>query len=91
MKNLEAWANDWGMGFNAKKCYILSIKNKSQHFYSLNGHILQQVQNNPYQSIFESSFLCGTVSKALEKSKMAISVCNPASYAFMKSWSVTNS
>jgi hypothetical protein len=36
------------MRFNAKKCYILSIKNKSQHFYSLNGHILQQVQNNPY-------------------------------------------
>jgi hypothetical protein len=23
-------------------------KNKCQHFYSLNGHILQQVQNNPY-------------------------------------------
>jgi hypothetical protein len=35
--------------------------------------------------------LCGTVSKALEKSKMATSVCSPASYAFMKSWSVTNS
>ena len=30
------------------KCYILSIQNKSQHFYSLNGHILQQVQNNLY-------------------------------------------
>jgi hypothetical protein len=25
----------------------------------------------PYEFIFESSFLCGTVSKALEKSKMA--------------------
>ena len=43
----------------------------------------------PYESIFESNFLCGTVSKALEKSKMATLVCNPASYAFMKSWSVT--
>jgi hypothetical protein len=37
--------------------------------------------------------LCGTVSKALEKSnsKMATSVCSPALYTFMKSWSVTNS
>ena len=48
LKSLEAWANDWGMRFNAKKCYILSIKNKSQHFYSLIGYILQHVQNNPY-------------------------------------------
>ena len=48
LKNLEVWAENWGMRFNAKKCYILSIRNKSQRFYSLNGHILQQVQNNPY-------------------------------------------
>jgi hypothetical protein len=47
-KSLEACENDWGMRFNANKCYILSIKNKNQHFYSLNGHKLQQVQNNPY-------------------------------------------
>jgi hypothetical protein len=35
---------------NAKKCYILilSIKNKSQRYYNLSGHILQQVHNNPY-------------------------------------------
>ena len=32
----------------AKKCYILSIRNKSQRMYTLDGHILQQVQNNPY-------------------------------------------
>ena len=36
------------MRFNATKCYVLSIKSKSQHLYSLSGHILQQVQNNPY-------------------------------------------
>ncbi|XP_071158235.1 uncharacterized protein [Mytilus edulis] len=36
------------MRFNAKKCYILSIKNKSQKFYTLDGHILQQVKHNPY-------------------------------------------
>jgi hypothetical protein len=44
---IEAWTNDWGMIMRFK-CYILSIQNKSQHFYSLNGHILQQVQNNLY-------------------------------------------
>ena len=43
LKSLEFWAKDWGM-----RCYILSIKNRIQHFYNLNGHILQQVQNNPY-------------------------------------------
>ena len=34
LKNLEGWANAWGMRFNASKCYILSIKN-SNHFYQL--------------------------------------------------------
>ena len=29
-QKLEVWAKDWGMRFNTKKCYILSIKNKSQ-------------------------------------------------------------
>ena len=46
--NLEIWAKNWGMRFNAKKCYILSIRNKSQRMHTLDGHILQQVQNNPY-------------------------------------------
>ena len=32
----------------AKKCYIFSIRNKSQRMYTLDGHILQQAQNNPY-------------------------------------------
>ena len=48
LKNLEKWAEDWGMRFNAKKCYIMSIKNKSNKFYTLNNHVLEQVQNNPY-------------------------------------------
>ena len=38
LKNLETW----GMRFNAKKCYILSIKQKSSKLYSLNGHILEE-------------------------------------------------
>ena len=36
------------MRFNAKKCYIMSINNRSTHFYSVNNHILKQVEENPY-------------------------------------------
>ena len=36
------------MRFNAKKCYILSIRQKSSHFNQLDGEILQQVDSNPY-------------------------------------------
>ena len=48
LKNLEKWASDWGMRFNAKKCYILSMKKKSHHSYILNNQILEQVLSNPY-------------------------------------------
>ena len=48
LHNLEEWANRWGMKFNAKKCYILSINKRSTRFYELNKHILQEVDNNPY-------------------------------------------
>ena len=36
------------MRFNAKKCYILSMKKKSHHSYTLNNQILEQVPSNPY-------------------------------------------
>ena len=36
------------MKFNAKRCYIMSFKQKSTHFYQLDNHILEQVQTNPY-------------------------------------------
>ena len=51
LKSLEESATNWGMKFNATKCFLMSIhrsKSPSSHFYSLNNHILQQVQNNPY-------------------------------------------
>ena len=48
IKNLEEWANKWGMRFNAKKCYILSINKSSTRLYELNNHILQEVSDNPY-------------------------------------------
>jgi hypothetical protein len=36
------------MRFNATKCYIMSIKKKTHTFYQLGGHILEQVDSNPY-------------------------------------------
>ena len=51
LKHLESWAKAWGMRFNAKKCYILSTRQKSNYSYSLDNTILQQVTSNPYLSI----------------------------------------
>ena len=48
LHELEIWASKWGMRFNAKKCYIMSINNKSSHFYELDKYILKQVNENPY-------------------------------------------
>ena len=45
LKQLEVWADTWGMRFNASKCYILSIK-KSNFHYTLNSTILKHVTNN---------------------------------------------
>jgi hypothetical protein len=47
-KQLEGWANKRGMRFHAKKCYVLSINNKSSRYYQLEKHTLQEVQDNPY-------------------------------------------
>ena len=51
LNQLETWADKSVMQFNAKKCYILSVKNKTSHFYNLSGTILQQVPNNPYLGV----------------------------------------
>ena len=48
LRNLEQWAKKWGMVFNAKKCYILSVNQKHSHFYELDNTILQQVKNSRY-------------------------------------------
>jgi hypothetical protein len=39
IEQLEIWVKDWGMRFNATKCYLLSINKKSNTFYSLDNHI----------------------------------------------------
>ena len=54
---LEKWATDWGMRFNSKKCYILSINKKSSYFYQLNGTVLQHVDKNPYLGLLISNDL----------------------------------
>ena len=48
LQELEKWANLWGMQFNAKKCYILSIRQKTSFFYELDKTTLKQVNTNPY-------------------------------------------
>ena len=48
LASLEKWAENWGMRFNAKKCYVMSINSKSSHFYSLDNQILGQVQGSAY-------------------------------------------
>ena len=40
LRQIETWAHTWGMRFNAKKCYLMSINQKSTHFYQLDSHIL---------------------------------------------------
>ena len=40
LENLEHWATKWGMRFNAKKCYIMPINQRTSKLYQLNNHIL---------------------------------------------------
>ena len=40
-----------------KKCYILSIRNTSSHFYQLNNTILKEVPANPYLGVMISNDL----------------------------------
>ena len=45
------------MNFNTNKCHILSTKNKTQFFYSLNNETLEYVTINPYLGITISNDL----------------------------------
>ena len=57
---LESWASDWGMRFNASKCYILPINKKPiypTYFYQLNETFLKSVDNNPYLGLLISKGL----------------------------------
>jgi hypothetical protein len=45
------------MEFNANKCYILSVRPKTDYYYQLNSTILKGVPNNPYLGIHISADL----------------------------------
>ena len=71
LSSLEKWASLWGMKFNAKKCYILRIRNKMNYlFYKLDNSILQQVTDNPYlglqisQDLKWNTHICNISKKA---------------------------
>ena len=57
LSHLEAWATNWGMKFNATKCYVLSVKEKTHYYYELNKTILKHVDHNPYLGVQLSSDL----------------------------------
>ncbi|KAK3106866.1 hypothetical protein FSP39_001700 [Pinctada imbricata] len=57
LASLELWAKNWGMRFNAAKCYVLSVRQKSNYFYQLNNTILKGVQTNPYLGVMLSADL----------------------------------
>ena len=39
------------MSFNASKCYILSVRKSSAHYYELNNTILKEMKTNPYLGV----------------------------------------
>jgi hypothetical protein len=54
LKSLEKWAQTWGMNFNTKKCFVMSVKKKSSFYYSLDNNILQGVNNLTYLGVLLS-------------------------------------
>ena len=59
------------MKFNAKKCYLLSSRTKTSHFYTINDQILKQVQDNPYLGL--------TISDNLKWKTHLNNICKKAS------------
>jgi hypothetical protein len=53
----EEWAQKWAMRFNAKKCYVRSIKGNSSCLCNLDKTVLQQVTEIPYLGILLSEDL----------------------------------
>lgn len=74
LRKLEAWAHDWGMRFNAKKCNIISIKKKSDFRYQLCGEILREVDSTVYLGV--------TISKDLKWHAHISNTTRKANYTF---------
>ena len=58
LRKLEKWASDWGMKFNAKKCFIMSMhrskKTPLTHMYELCGNFLSTVKEEKYLGVILS-------------------------------------
>ena len=74
LKALEDWADTWGMRFNADKCYVLSVKQKTSRFYKLNNTTLKEVPSSMYLGVLLSNnlsftahinMICGKASSTL--------------------------
>ena len=60
LRNLELWASNWGMRFNASKCHIMSIhrgKSYLSFMYELCGVFLSTVANEKYLGVLISEDL----------------------------------
>ena len=60
LANLEKWAIRWGMRFNAKKCYVMTICRRHtqiSHMYQLCGTILGGVEQEKYLGVLISQDL----------------------------------
>ena len=62
LRNLERWATDWGMRFNASKCYVMTVGKGStnSYMYELCGTFLQGVTQEKYLGVLISSDLSWT-------------------------------
>ena len=60
LESLETWAEKWGMKFNAKKCYKMTIHRSTNPLtstYILDNHLLEHVTENPYLGLIISENL----------------------------------
>ncbi len=54
LTSLEQWATKWGMRFNVKKCYILTVTkqpNPPPFFYQLSNSVLAEVPSSSYLGV----------------------------------------
>ena len=51
LSSLHDWACTWGMRFNTTKCQVMSIDQKSSHFYNIDGHILKHTPQEKYLGV----------------------------------------
>lgn len=61
LDTLKSWGDTWGMRFNAKKCNVMRLSRSRSplcKFYTLGGHILEEVNQAKYLGV--------TISKELE-------------------------